>query len=329
MNDRGIATWVVTAVAGALEELGVTVPASQHATFVPGSQADAILDAAARKLGDDALALSLARRLPIGSLGLIDYGLCSSQTLREGVRRVARHYGVVSGRVRLAFVEQTQTSRVILTREPGTAYSRHWIEFSFAILAERARQAVGAEARFERVRFAHAAPRRTDVYDALFGVRVEFGANEDMCELSARVLDLPLRTALPALGETLEARIRELGPATEAEVPLLDKLREIILRDLADGGASVGELAAELGLNRRALQRQLQRHGTSPQKLLDVVRRDRALVLLATPGLSVGDVSEQLGFSEPSAFFRAFRRWTGRSPRELSQKVTGAVTRRH
>src|SRR5262249_23623687 len=76
----------------------------------------------------------------------------------------------------------------------------------------------------------------------------------------------------------------------------------------------LSEVARELAMSDRNLQRALRDDGTSFQKLLDQVRRDLAVRHLSTPGTSATQVGFLLGFSEPSAFHRAFRRWTGKAP---------------
>ena len=74
------------------------------------------------------------------------------------------------------------------------------------------------------------------------------------------------------------------------------------------------EVARALAMSDRNLQRALRDDGTSFQKVLDEVRRDLAISHLANPATSAGQVGFLLGFSEPSAFHRAFRRWTGKTP---------------
>ncbi len=82
---------------------------------------------------------------------------------------------------------------------------------------------------------------------------------------------------------------------------------------LASGAITVEEIAHQLDRSARTLQRELAERGTSVRDLVDDVRRARAIELLAS-GLTVSEVAERLGFSEPGAFYRAFRRWTGKAP---------------
>jgi AraC-like DNA-binding protein len=89
---------------------------------------------------------------------------------------------------------------------------------------------------------------------------------------------------------------------------------------LRDGEPSIEHLAPRLGVSVRSLQRRLREAGTSYKQVLDQVRHDLALRYLTAGELSIGEVAFLLGFSEPSAFHRAFKRWTGSTPGEFRRQ---------
>ena len=84
--------------------------------------------------------------------------------------------------------------------------------------------------------------------------------------------------------------------------------------------ASLEVVAERLGMSARTLQRKLHASGTSHQELLDEMRRDLAVRYLREPGMAVCEVAYLLGFSESSAFHRAFKRWTGTTPSEFRRR---------
>jgi AraC-like DNA-binding protein len=86
---------------------------------------------------------------------------------------------------------------------------------------------------------------------------------------------------------------------------------------LADGPVRIDQVARELGYSRQTLYRRLKAEGVTFEQLLEGVRQRLARRLLGKEGLSVKEVAYRLGFSDPAAFSRAFKRWTGRSPREF------------
>ncbi|HEY6460550.1 MAG TPA: AraC family transcriptional regulator ligand-binding domain-containing protein, partial [Polyangiaceae bacterium] len=169
----GISGAIVEPVVAVLADMGYA-PASSAlpatAGLVDGSAADRFIDQAARTLADDALGLHVAERVPMGSLGLVDYALVTSATVREALVRVTRHYGVVTQRVRLSLVEDGAHAVLAFERLAGLAHSRHWMEFSYAIMTERMRQTLGAPIAVEEVSFSHEAPPDTRAHHAFFGV---------------------------------------------------------------------------------------------------------------------------------------------------------------
>jgi AraC-like DNA-binding protein len=321
-SEPGISPDVVAPVVRALEELGFDRQALEQASidentkpFVAGGAADALLDAAAAQLGDMALGLNVARRLPIGALGMLDYALCTSASLRESMERVARFYGVVTQRVKLTLEVAPPLATLVFERRPDVTHSRHWVEFSFGIFAERIRQTLGRDVTFAEVALRHAAPPSQALHDEFFGTRVTFSAPADRLSFASKLLDSPLVTAAASLAALLDQKLTELEPRMATPDALLTRVRHALVELLDQNETRIEMLAQRVHLTRRTLQRELQSRGTSHRQMLDHVRRERAQIFLAEGVLSITEVSERLGFSEPSAFFRAFRRWTGTSPR--------------
>jgi AraC-like DNA-binding protein len=167
------------------------------------------------------------------------------------------------------------------------------------------------------VRLARPAPRSTKPFRALFGARVEFGAACSELVLDQRAALVPA----PAHDPQLLAILERHAQITLAELPGLDsfieQVRELIAAGLEAGTHGSEQLAASLGISVRTLRRRLEESGNSHRSLLDQVRRERALELVASGELSVVEIANQVGFGDPSAFTSAFRRWTGRTPRAM------------
>jgi len=142
--------------------------------------------------------------------------------------------------------------------------------------------------------------------------------------------------ALDADGRALLARLRDARqPATSAASNASDELtqqvRETLAPLLANGRASVEDVARALGVSARTLQRRLERAGTKFGTLCDDARRAAAFAHLRDPRVAIKEMAFRLGFSEPSTFYRAFRRWTGNTPatyrRALAPRAAGALRR--
>jgi AraC-like DNA-binding protein len=317
--DPGIALDVVAAVRAVLADKGVDVervmPASFEGPIVPGTVADALFELGATALADPAIAVTVASAIPIGGIGVLDYTLCTSATVREALRKVAEHYGVATQRAKLELVEDASgQAKLIFHRMPGIAHSRHWVEFPLIAITARIRTTSGNAMTFREVSFQHPQPTDQTAHDRYFGVPVSFGAPGDAMTFDATVLDLPLKTASATMAALLEARIKELAPALATVDPLLDRVRRALSQMLDEKRTDVDELAKRLGTSKRSLQRSLGDLDTSHSEMLDRLRKERAFQLLDR-GLKVADVATELAFTAPSAFFRAYRRWTGTSPK--------------
>ena len=166
-----------------------------------------------------------------------------------------------------------------------------------------------------RVTFLHARPPDTREHERLFQAPVEFGAREDAIEFDAELLDTPLEHADPLLRSVL-LRYGDglLATAEAVQASLRDRLRGHLVGHLPSGGASIEKAARTLGMSSRSLQRQLQAEGTAFKDVVEAVRRDLALAHMHEDRHSVSEIAFLAGFTEVSAFSRAFRRWTGESP---------------
>ncbi len=298
--------------AGFLAGLGIT-EASAPNSYVAGSAVDAALDALALRRGDPSFSLTLAWTAAIRPLGLFGHMVWLSGTVRDAIERAAKRYQLVTQRTRLALVEHDGYS--ILRSTPVTAGARRGrilSEFPFASLAIRARETTKQAFHLRAMRFAHPG-EPSAAYEEVFRAPVSFDAALDEFEADHANLALPLTSADPITVEVLDSTVAQLtASATTQPTPFLDRVRKTIAAH-ADREPSPDEIAKELGISARTLRRHLEQDGTSLRAVVDEVRRARADELLAA-GRSVKEVAFALGFSEPSAFSRAYKRWTGKAP---------------
>jgi AraC-like DNA-binding protein len=171
---------------------------------------------------------------------------------------------------------------------------------------------------FQEVHFVHPARGPTAAYDAFFGAPVRFSSDCEALLFSRSLLEAPLLTASPELAQLLVER----GPArARAGDAVVDRVREAIAKALAADDVSVdlADIAASLDTPARSLQRTLAGRNTSYSALLDEARRNLAKALLAREGTPLAQVAYRLGFRDASTFFRAFRKWTGTSPRAFQK----------
>jgi AraC-like DNA-binding protein len=150
----------------------------------------------------------------------------------------------------------------------------------------------------------------------LFRCSVGYGARADAIKFSKEALAIGIPSADSRLGYMLRAYADALLHQVRAKNgnSLEDKVVNVITRRLASGRVSVRDVAIQLGLGERTLRRHLRESDVSFAELLDRVRLTSANDWLTGSDFDLKHISFLLGYSEPAAFSRAYKRWTGQSP---------------
>jgi AraC-like DNA-binding protein len=146
------------------------------------------------------------------------------------------------------------------------------------------------------------------------GCPVRYGAPEMRLVLRRKPLEQPLPRQNPALFEYLARHTQTIVARIPETTRITERVRRVITETLQNGEPAQAEVSRKLAVSERTLQRRLREEGTSFAEILDEVRRELAQQYLANPAVTLHEIAFLLGYSEPSAFHRAFRRWTGATP---------------
>jgi AraC-like DNA-binding protein len=271
----------------------------------------------AEAVSDPNFGVATAAWAPRGSFGLVEYVCRSAATLGNALEQLARYHTLFGDPARVRF-DSGPGYRCLsyeLVGEP-LCWGRHLNECCFALLCRIAREVSGGICIPKRVWFAHSEPQDTrPVRDGLSCDDVSFGCGVNAVAFSNDVLDVALLTADPALLRTLEDQVApRLAPSTSSS-DFLQALRARVQRTLCTE-VRIEVVAAQLKMSSRTLQRRLAEEGTSFQDLVDAVRQAEARTLLRETDRSIKDIARALGYSETSAFVRAYKRATGSTPGE-------------
>jgi len=261
--------------------------------------------------------LRAAETLPMGVYGVLEFATMSSPDIGETLHRVARYYRLMGAMSELGLEVGAAGGRVtlrpVVSIEP--ARLRHYHEYTFAFLVTRGRMLGGERVAPSEVRFTHPEPATgTGEHARIFRSPVRFGQPMNELYVPRAVMEIPLRAADPASSAIL-ARTGETMLAADAG-DALDRVRTVASAALDAGDARLELVARRLGVGARTLQRRLGGRGTTYARILDEVRSEKAQRWVEQGTMSLGEIAFGLGFSEPSAFHRAFKRWTGRTPRD-------------
>jgi len=282
-----------------------------------------------RITGNPQVALAIARVTPPGAFGVVEYVCRAAPTLGDALRQWVRYLNLLDDAVVVGIVDDEDDAeraciRVVVESEAPAPASH---ELCFALLAMQARELVAGPFRVAAVDFTHRAPgdgaAAAAAYRAWFDAPVRFGAEHTQLVVTKAALAAALKTADPNLAAILSRHADELRARDPGGPPLTAQIRRILRTALRDDRGHVDLVARQVGMTARSLQRRLKDEGTSFQALREDVRRELANRYL-DDDLSIAEISFLLGFSEPSAFFRAFKRWTGLTPVEARSRLAAA-----
>lgn len=282
------------------------------------AQIVALYEHGARLTRDDAFGLHVGEHVDPTAFDVLGYSVINSPTFGDGLDRAVRYNSIwTNGSCFSVEKGATETRIIYAYLDDSITERRHDAEMTFAALAVLGRRATNVEWAPREVRFQHPQPPDVTEHQRIFRCPIVFGARENELFFDSKYLDLPIIKADPTLCAVLDRHAEDLLQKYPREDSLVERVRTILKDELNGGDASLESVARQLGLSERSLQRKLRAAGASHHELLDQMRRDLAMKYLREPKMAVCEVAYLLGFSESSAFHRAFKRWTGMAPNEF------------
>jgi AraC-like DNA-binding protein len=280
-------------------------------------RADAILQLAITRIQDPAFGLQAARCWHPANLGVLGYAWLSSSTLRTGLRRLERYHRLIGER---GVIEVDELRRGIKVRfwgkrgDPGEVpVAAVMVDIAMSLLIDMCRLNAGASLRPVAASLRRKAPASASPYERFFGCPIRFGAEENFFLLANEDADNLLPSSNKQLAGIFDKMLgAELARLDKSDV--VARCRAAVLEYLTSGELSAEDTAKLLHMSPRTLQRKLAEARLTYQQLVDDTRKDLALRYIVDAGRSISDITFSLGFSQPSTFTRAFKRWTGRSP---------------
>lgn len=247
-----------------------------------------------------------------GELAALDYVLATAPTIGEGMQRLSSYWELTTGGATGIDPALDETTDQLVVSFRGYEYPQ-LRDYALSITSLRL-ATVGAVVARAEVRGPRVAPE--SLYVSKLGCPVEFDAAQSALVLAPGVHRMVPPPRYPGLRVVIEREAERLLAAAKRKKDPLAACRRELSSLIGPGTPTLDQLADRLGSSRRKLQRLLAEHDTTFPALVDEVRFPLAEQHLASGQVSVAEVGYLLGFSEPSAFTRAFKRWTGRAPRD-------------
>lgn len=287
---------------------------------LPLSIYHSIWDLAIKKSQCPELGLSIAQNEGIEDLGLVAHVVYNSATLKEGLEHYIRLFSVVNEAIELEYENIDKRCHLRYIYKSPDYYNIPDIERTLAIVVLRTIKAIGLETRFYEVNFQHSKPAYAHKFEEVFPCKVNF--DQAHCEVvfDSKMLNMKPKRRNPHM------RVATLNYANQILSRLFkrsisSKVKRIIEKHLSDGGFDAEQTAKLLNMSRQTLYRKLKNDGSSYSDLVDQVKQNKAFYLLKQTQLPLTVIAYDLGFSELSAFTRAFKRWTSQTPAEYRKQA--------
>jgi AraC-like DNA-binding protein len=306
-----------------LRKAGLTLQQVDNSTLRVNVKTQiAFLNIVAAALEDEILGFHLAQTFDLREIGMLYYVMASSETLGDALQRAARYSRLTNEGVQLEY----RTSKDVIIRfeyiDVARHQDRHQIEFFMVSLVRLVRHLSGHNLLPNRVNLTHHRDYFYSTFKTFFGQEVAFSGGMDEIAFPSTVQFMPLATADSFLQELLIAqceltRVNRLRPAA-----LRASVENKISSLLPHGKAQAPEIARTLGMSQRTLARRLASEGLSFTAILDEMKCDLAKHYLGDAVLPITTIAWLLGYQEASAFAHAFKRWTGKTPKQARIKGT-------
>lgn len=296
--------------------------------MIASAQLLRLFEVAATELGDDDFGLHFGAMVDFGAIGAVSYAVLHAPTVGTALANFER-YGHTSWRgIRLAVEVGNHEARLAHdVGGPDREHGRQYAEGAAMVGLRLLRRLIGDDWSARRVLLGHRRPARTSEHARLLGVPIQFGADVstaivfDAADL-ARPVPHADRHLLPIVQRYLDERLASSDADGDAD--WLARVRETVAVAMCDGPPPIEAVAERLALGVRTLQRRLAARGVVFKQLVDDVRRDLSLRYLADGKSDLTEIAFLVGYSELSAFDRAFRRWTGSTPQQHRKRLRGA-----
>ncbi len=307
---------------------GVELSRVDHFSRTPNHLQIAFWSAAEAVTGDTDFGLHLAEYMPLYRGQVLEYLFLSSGTFGAGLKRAMAYQRLVSdvleGSIQIGEREVCLSNAFYPYKD--TRSLRHFSECFTLSMLRFFRFVTEGTFNFSRIDFTHTQGATPEEYQRLFGCPVFLGQPTSQVFFNAAIMDFPLWQSEPELVRLHEQLAREKLQEL-ARTDQLSEIRRAIAETLETGEVSLETIAAKLKTTPRRLRTQLSEANTSFQQVLSDHRARLAKRLLSQTNESIERIVYLTGFSEPSTFYRAFRRWTNETPVEYRKRKQSMAAR--
>ena len=293
--------------------------------FIASASFARLLEEAARATADDCFGLHFGERSNPKNLGPLIYVFLNSPTIAAWIVNVDRYYHVFNQAAKWFFTIEGNWGYIrFLLTDLGIEAPRQHNECSMTVALNTLRIMLGSQWTPQEVQFAHQAPGQIAEHHRVFGAPVSFGCETNAFIVGREFAEREIPAADPRLYRILKRYLESVLSEMPREDSLLALVRKSIAESMRDGDPKLATVSRKVAMSPRTLQRQLKEYGVDFKKLTDDTRRRFATHYLKDRKNTLTEIAFLLGYSEVSAFNRAFKRWTGSTPLDYRRRQIAA-----
>ena len=307
-----------------------TIPGGKKALHNPSHRFDAhvmvnMLHTAEQMTGVQGIGVLAGNHPRLSALAELGYAMVASETLEKMIKLYRKYQPLLQQIAMTDIIKSGKTAQVVLDTQPGSDpdFVRPYVERFFGAVATFGRWVTwDQDLDFESVAFMHDAPSDLSAYETVFKCPTRFNADRNAITVARALVEHPMPQPNPGLVDSISNRLDqellELGsPVTTARETL-----SLIKVTLQNGVPSIVEIADAMGTTERTLRRRLKEENTTYSQVLEAARKDACELMISRGLKSPSALSEALGYSETSAFTRAFKTWYGMPPSQYLRGQT-------
>jgi AraC-like DNA-binding protein len=288
------------------------------------AQVEALVERTCALTGEPGLGFYMGLQMRLSMHGYLGFATMMASTVREALELAVRYSPTRTTAIGFRLHETGKVGALVLEEHAPLGKAREVIILSMLVgLAQIARAITGQDAQ-GHADVAFDEPAYASRFAHLLAGRMRFSQAQHRLVFDRKVLDMPIlmadRAAQRLAQEQCERELSALG--YEGDIVMRVRAH---LSKRGDGFHSLDEVARALHTSERTLKRKLAQRDSSFSALLDEARHERATLLLGSDELAIEEVAQKLGYTDAANFTRAFRRWTGVSPRAYRERETPRV----
>lgn len=306
-----------------LNKVGISAEmVSDPETLIDLEQLDRLYEATARTTGNEAFGLYVGTRTRFDSLNLVGSLIATAPTIRVALEQYHRFRELIHPFLDFRLEESDAETAIVYAPVNPTPimmkpyYSEMFLSGILKLAASLTEKGIS----LRKVEVFHEEPSYSEVYRKLFGENIQFNQKRSALVVNRDLLDKPLLGSFPPLFDNLQKQAEKLLSQLHSHRTIEKQVATYLYENMGRGIVSMQDVASKLDVTSRTLQRRLKKENTSYIALREQVRFELAQQYLEDTHLTMDEIASRLGFSEPTNFYHAFKRWTGVSPGEYRKR---------